>query len=214
MMYAKLQNNALQVAQKQVQWEGQTVINPNKDILLALGYLPVQYTDPPAVDDGYYAAPRWTKTETAIVQEWDVVKDTRPLTAEEVNAMLIRQQINSLAVDDNTALRMREFYPDWAAGQDYPEGFKVQFCGVLYKVLQAHTSQDGWEPENAPSLWTEICESHAGTLTDPIPYGGNMALEAGKYYSQNGAVYLCTRDTVNPVYNALADLVGMYVEIP
>ena len=39
-----------------------------------------------------------------------------------------------------------------------------------------------------------------------------MALEAGKYYSQSGAVYLCTRDTVNPVYSDLADLVGLYVE--
>ena len=137
---------------------------------------------------------------------------TRPLTAEEVTALLIRQQINTLSVDDNTALRMREFYPVWEAGQDYPVGFKVQYGGALYKVLQAHTSQDGWEPENAPSLWTEICESHGGTLTYPIPYSGNMALEAGKYYSQNGAVYLCTRDTVNPVYSDLAELVGIYVE--
>ena len=211
-MYAKLSDNTLQIAPKQVQWAGQTVINPSEVILLELGYLPVQYTDPPAADDGYYAVPRWVQTETAIVQEWDVVKDTRPLTESAVTRLLIAQQINSLAVDDNTALRMREFYPDWAAGQDYPAGFKVQRGGALYKVLQAHTSQDGWEPENAPSLWMEICESHAGTLTDPIPYSGNMALEAGKYYSQNGAVYLCTRDTVNPVYNALADLVGLYVE--
>lgn len=45
---------------------------------------------------------------------------TRPLTAEEVTALLIRQQINSLSVDDSTALRMREFYPEWEAGQDYP----------------------------------------------------------------------------------------------
>ena len=138
---------------------------------------------------------------------YEAAERTRPLTESEVTAMLIRQQINSLAVDDNTALRMREFYPDWAAGQDYPAGFKVQRGGALYKVLQAHTSQDGWEPENAPALWTEICESHAGTLTDPIPYSGNMALESGKYYSQSGAVYLCTRDTVNPAYSALADLV-------
>ena len=145
--------------------------------------------------------------------KFEAYERTRPLTAEEVNAMLIRQQINSLAVDDSTALRMVEFYPDWAAGQDYPVGFKVQFGGALYKVLQSHTSQAGWEPENAASLWTEICESHAGTLTDPIPYSGNMALEAGKYYSQSGVVYLCTRDTVNPVYNALADLVGLYVEV-
>ena len=39
-----------------------------------------------------------------------------------------------------------------------------------------------------------------------------LALETGKYYSQSGAVYLCTRDTVNPVYSDLADLVGLYVE--
>ena len=46
-----------------------------------------------------------------------------------------------------------------------------------------------------------------------IAYDGNMALENGKYYVQNEIVYRCTRDTVNPVYNALADLVGIYVEV-
>ena len=143
---------------------------------------------------------------------FEAAERSRPLTAEEVTALLIRQQINSLAVDDSTALRMREFYPVWEAGQDYPVGFKVQYGGALYKVLQAHTSQDGWEPENAPSLWTEICESHGGTLTDPIPYSGNMALESGKYYIQDYVIYLCTRDTINPVYNPLAELVGLYVE--
>ena len=34
---------------------------------------------------------------------------TRPLRSEEVLAMLIPQQINTLAVDDNTALRMLAF---------------------------------------------------------------------------------------------------------
>lgn len=157
-----------------------------------------------------------TEAEIAEIEKnWSIIEAnerTRPLTMEEVSRMLIAQQINTLSVDDNTALRMREFYPVWEAGQDYPEGFKVQRGGAIYKVLQVHTSQDGWEPENAPSLWTEICESHAGTLTDPIPYSGNMALEEGKYYSQSGAVYLCTRDTVNPVYSDLAELVGLYVE--
>ena len=129
-------------------------------------------------------------------------------------AMRYRQIIETAvqSLPDSEALEAVTLYPDWAAGQDYPVGYKVQYGGALYKVLQAHTSQDGWEPENAPSLWTEICESHAGTLTDPIPYSGNMALEAGKYYSQSGEVYLCTRDTVNPVYSALAGLVGLYVE--
>ena len=85
--------------------------------------------------------------------------------------------------------------------------------GKLWRCLQAHTSQTGWEPStDTASLWTEICESHDGTLADPIPYDGNMALESGKYYIQDYTIYLCTRDTGNPVYNALSELVGIYVE--
>ena len=40
-----------------------------------------------------------------------------------------------------------------------------------------------------------------------------MELFNGKYYSQNGVVYKCNRDTQQAVYNPLADLVGIYVEI-
>lgn len=157
-----------------------------------------------------------TAEEIAALQEaqaaFEAAERTRPLTESEVSRMLIAQQINTLTVDDNTALRMTEFYPEWASGQSYTAGYKVQRNGKLWRVLQAHTSQAGWEPENAASLWTEICESHAGTLDDPIPYSGNMALESGKYYSQDGKIYRCIRDTGNPVYNALSELVGLYVE--
>ena len=149
------------------------------------------------------------EAETA---KFEAYERTRPLTAGEVTAMLIKQQINILNVDDNTALRMTTFYPEWAANAEYTIGYKVQRGGRLWRCLQTHTSQEGWEPENAASLWTEICESHAGTLEDPIPYNGNMALESGKYYSQNSKIYRCTRDTVNPDYNALSELVGLYVE--
>ena len=136
----------------------------------------------------------------------------RPLTESEVSRMLIAQQINMLTVDDNTALRMVAFYPEWEENTEYTAEYKAQRNGKLWRCIQAHTSQTGWEPENAASLWTEICESHAGTLEDPIPYSGNMALESGKYYMQDGKVYRCTRDTGNPVYNALSELVGLYVE--
>lgn len=136
----------------------------------------------------------------------------RPLTESEVLALLIPQQINTLAMDDNTALRMKDFYPEWAAGVEYAAGFKIKHGGKLWRVIQAHTSQIGWEPENAASLWEQINETHAGTLEDPIPYDGNMALVSGLYYMQEWVIYLCTRDTVNPVYNPLADLVGLYVE--
>ena len=137
---------------------------------------------------------------------------SRPLTESEVLAMLIPQQINGLTVNDNTALRMLDFYPAWAAGVAYTVGYKVKRNGKLWRVLHAHTSQTGWEPENAASLWEQINETHAGTLDDPIPYDGNMALTSGMYYMQDCVIYLCTRDTGNPVYHALDELVGLYVE--
>ena len=144
--------------------------------------------------------------------KFEAYERTRPLTMEEVSRMIITQQINGLTVDDNTALRMLEFYPEWSAEQAYPAGYNVQHGGKLWRCLQAHTSQTGWEPSvNTASLWDQICETHDGTLADPIPYDGNMALENGKYYIQDYVIYLCTRDTGNPVYNPLADLVGLYV---
>ena len=148
----------------------------------------------------------------AEVARYEAIERTRPLTESEVSRILIAQQINTLTVDDNTALRMVAFYPEWAENTEYTIGYKAQRNGKLWRCIQAHASQTGWEPENAASLWTEICESHAGTLEDPIPYSGNMALESGKYYMQDGKVYHCTRDTGNPVYNALSELVGLYVE--
>ena len=137
----------------------------------------------------------------------------RPLTMEEVVRLTISKTINAIDIADNTALRMVEFYPEWASGVAYTAGYRIQRSGKLWRCLQAHTAQTGWEPENAASLWTEICESHDGTKYDPIPYNGNMALQSGKYYTQNNILYLCNRDTINPVYNALAELVGLYVEV-
>lgn len=136
----------------------------------------------------------------------------RPMSFEEVSAMVITAQINTIPVDDKTALRMKSFYPVWAENTAYSVGHKVLFGGKLWRTVQTHTSLVGWEPVNVPSLWEQINESHDGTLDDPIPYEGNMALENGKHYFQNHTIYLCTRDTVNPVYNPLSELVGIYVE--
>ena len=136
----------------------------------------------------------------------------RPLSLGEVQEMMVRAQINTLTVDDATALRMVEYYPEWTAGTAYAAGDRLVYNGDLYKVLQAHTAQETWLPgTGTESLYTRIDEQYDGTKYDPIPYSGNMALEAGKYYSQSGKTYLCNRDTGNPVYNALAELVGIYV---
>ena len=159
-----------------------------------------------------------TPEEIAEMEEvrlrYEAEEKHRPYTIGEVSEMLIRQQINTLSVDDAVAIRMKDFYPVWESGQTYTDGYKITYNGDLYKVLQAHTSQDSWLPgSGTESLYARIDEQHDGTKYDPIPYNGNMALENGKYYSQDSVTYKCTRDTGNPVYNALAELVGLYVEV-
>lgn len=158
-----------------------------------------------------------TAAEIAALQEAQARAEAeekhRPLSLSEVQELLVRQQINTLTVDDAIAYRMREFYPEWAESQSYAVGHKLLYGGRLYKVIQAHTSQADWTPDAVPALFTRIDEQHDGSRYDPIPYDGNMELYAGQYYSQLGVTYRCTRATGQAVFNPLAGLVGIYVEV-
>ena len=123
---------------------------------------------------------------------------------------------NAVERSDLDALAVKDIYPAWKSliGQTVNVDFKLTYDGKLYKVIQAHTVQADWIPGvGTESLYAVIDEGHAGTLDDPIPYDGNMELTEGLYYSQDGIVYLCTRSTGQPVYHALGDLVGLYVEV-
>lgn len=123
---------------------------------------------------------------------------------------------NAVERSDLDALAVKDIYPAWDSliGQTVNVDFKLTHDGKLYKVIQAHTVQSDWVPGvGTESLYAVIDEGHAGTLDDPIPYDGNMELTEGLYYSQDGIVYLCTRSTGQPVYHALGDLVGLYVEV-
>ena len=91
-----------------------------------------------------------------MVAEAEAYERTRPLTEQEVSRMIIADRINALDVDDTTALRMVEFYPEWTVGTGYTTGYKVQYRGTLYKVLTAHTAQDAWTPDVSPSLFAKV----------------------------------------------------------
>lgn len=123
-------------------------------------------------------------------------------------------------LDDSDSLKVQGIYPTWeelvTLGSVTSEvGYKFTYKGDLYKCIQSNPGfQASWVPgQGTESLYTRIDETHAGTPNDPIPYEGNMALVNGLYYSQSGVVYKCIRDTANPVYHALSDLVGLYVEV-
>lgn len=120
---------------------------------------------------------------------------------------------------DEEALTVKAAYRQWeelvALFMVVKPGFRFVYEDQMYKTMQPeYTFVDTYVPgtQGTESLFAKIDEKHAGTLEDPIPYDGNMALENGKYYCQDGVTYLCNRDTVNPVYNPLSELVGLYVE--
>lgn len=125
------------------------------------------------------------------------------------------------ALSDEKALIMVSYYPTWeecvekgTIEFDKP-GFKFSHNGLLYSCINPNpTFLSGWVPgEGTESLYTRIDEAHAGTEDDPIPYSGNMILFDGLYYEQDGVVYICFRDSGIAIHNALADLVGHYVQV-
>lgn len=214
MKYAKMHNGKPVPFFGVLVKDGKFKRNPTDEEILSAGYLPMEEQDEPQSKDGYVKSSKWVQTDSAIVKKWTVLPDRRPMSQSAVNKMLISQQINTLTVDDNTALRMKQFYPtfDEIVGQKVKQGFKFRHGDYLWATVKELTIQSHYAPgDGMESLYTKVNETHAGTLEDPIPYDGNMALENGKYYHQNYTIYLCNRDTVNPVYNKLAELVGLYV---
>ena len=134
-----------------------------------------------------------------------------------VQAAVLVAQIQAQSLDDAQALTVKAIYPQYQEiiGQTVKLGYKFLYGDVLYKTIQDNLLiQEQYVPgEGTESLYAVINETNAGTQEDPIPYAGNMALENGKYYSQDGVIYLCNRDTEIPVYQALKELVGLYVTV-
>lgn len=172
-----------------------------------------------ATYEGYTA---FYRTEIYTGQIYGVMmykQETLPAVKSEIQqAAVLVAQMQAQSLEDAQALTVKAIYPQWAEviGQTVKQGFKFLYGDALYKVIQPDglTIQEQYIPgEGTESLYAVIDETHAGTKEDPIPYAGNMALENGKYYSQDGVIYLCNRDTEIPVYQALKDLVDLYVTV-
>ena len=71
-------------------------------------------------------------------------------------------------VSEAVALKMVDYFPMWNGDSvNYEIGQKVQYDGVLYSVLQAHTSQADWTPPTATGLFAKVLTSEDGT---PLPW--------------------------------------------
>lgn len=123
------------------------------------------------------------------------------------------------SLDDTMALTAVELFPKWEElvenSEKVTKGFRFQHDGKLYRTEQPeYIFVAHYVPGiGTESLFSNVDNSHAGTKEDPIPYETNMEIFKGKYYSQHGVIYLCTRDSGQPLHHDLSALVGLYVEV-
>lgn len=119
---------------------------------------------------------------------------------------------------DEVALNYVVLYPDWKVGQELSVGDRVEYEGKLYKVVQAHTTQESWTPDLTPSLFEPIDVINEGTLENPIIAAAGMAYLKDKYYldETDGKIYLCIRQDTDEgtVLHFMPNaLVGTYFEL-
>ena len=123
-------------------------------------------------------------------------------------AKQLRKLIEQLAVtlDDETALTGVELFPMWATDTAYAVVDRVQHGGILYKCVQAHTSQADWTPDATPALWVTVSLDEYPEWVQPT--GAHDAYNTGDKVSYNGNHYVCTVDA-----NVYAPDVYGWVEI-
>lgn len=101
-----------------------------------------------------------------------------------------------VSLSDADALVAVKLFPAWSVGIDYAADFRVRYADKLYRCVQAHTSQAGWEPPATPALWTDVAKP--GEI--PVwrqPTGAQDAYNTGDlvhYPDADGPVYRSTMD--------------------
>lgn len=165
-------------------------------------------------------------------EEAQKIRQAKGHTAAAIDMTRYQQQmklatmaVNTMSLTDEQALEVKELFPTFDEvlekyeGKDLPQDFKFTEGGVLYKVLQTHKPQSIYRAseEGTKALYAVVSasatEQHAGTQEDPIPYVQNMVLEKGKYYTQDGVLYLCIQGTITGYPNDLKDLVSLVQKV-
>ena len=100
----------------------------------------------------------------------------------------------AISLSDEDALEAINLFPHWNAGIDYAKDIRVTYNNILYSCLQAHTSQESWTPETAPSLWAKVLIPDPNVIPEwEQPDSTNPYMKGDKVMF-NGAVYESTID--------------------
>ena len=98
----------------------------------------------------------------------------------------------AISLSDEDALEAINLFPNWSGeAVSYKVDERVNYENILYKCLQAHTSQAAWTPTAAPSLWAKVLIPDATVIpeweqpdsTNPYMKGDKVTFEGVTYES-------------------------------
>lgn len=101
-------------------------------------------------------------------------------------------KLRDLATDE-MSLEVPNLYPTWKTGVNHKTGERVLHDGTLYKVLQEHTSQADWTPENSPSLYAKVLAVE-GTISAWEQPDSTNAYMTGDTVTHNGSTWISDVD--------------------
>ena len=86
-----------------------------------------------------------------------------------------------------------DWYKQWTAGENLTVGVRRAYEGLLYEVIQAHTTQTGWEPPNVPALFKRVWTEEYPEWVQPT--GSHDAYAKDDKVSHNGKKWVSTVDS-------------------
>lgn len=109
-------------------------------------------------------------------------------------ALILRKMIEKSAtfLSDDDALEAVELYPKWEADMAYEADERIRYEDILYRCVQAHISQEGWEPPNVPALWARVSLDEWPEWIQPT--GAQDAYNTGDKVTHNGKHWVSAID--------------------
>ena len=106
-------------------------------------------------------------------------------------ALPVRESMDAAGsmLTDEQAASVPALYSAWETDTAYNAGDRRTYGGVLYKCLQAHTSQDDWTPDVAVSLWATVLIPDPDVIPDWVQPDSTNAYMTGDKVRYNGVVY-------------------------
>lgn len=204
-MYGKLIDGVLKYAPTNYLTENGKMIlnfNTNIEVMLENGFKEI-INVVPSYDANTQVVTRDSYTEEATTITVNYVVTAKPLTKEEQleNQRNLALTFFAETLSDAQALQVPMLFDEFDGnGVAYEVGKRIMFEGVLYKVIQAHTSQADWTPVAAPSLFAKVInETVDGSIPEFEQPDSTNPYMKGDRVIFNGKVYESLID--NNVYS-------------